>query len=142
MKQNKPTVSVDVFVFKNKQVLLGKRKNKFTQGFTYAPPGGHLEIGETLRQCAVREVGEETGLSVKLDDVIGIHENNTYGKHYVIVCFKAKWTDGKPELVEPDNCLGWQWYDIDNLPAPLFANNLTTIKNFEKGIIADTREKL
>lgn len=139
MKQSKPTVSVDVFVFKGKRLLLGKRKDKFIGRFTYAPPGGHLELCETLRQCAVREVKEETGLSVKLDDVIGIHENNTYGKHYVIICFKAEWIKDEPQLLEPDNCLGWQWYDLDNLPSPLFANNLTTIKNFEKGVIADIR---
>lgn len=142
MEQDRPTVSVDVFVFKGKRLLLGKRKDKFARAFTYAPPGGHLEVGETLRQCAVREVKEETGLSVKLDDVVAIHENNTYGKHYVIICFRAKWTGGEPQILESENCLGWGWYSLGDLPIPLFANNLMTIRNFQKGIIADKKKRL
>jgi len=142
MKNSKPIVSVDVFIYKNNQILLGKRKDSFTEIPAFAPPGGHLENGETLRNCALREVKEETGLTVRLEDVVTIHENNTYRKHFVIICFKAKWIKGIPRIMEPDNCHFWKWYSFSNLPKPLFANNLLTIKNIKRKIIADKRKSL
>lgn len=142
MGVQKPVVAVDVFIYKDNQILLGKRKDSFIKDPTFAPPGGHLENGETLRKCALREVKEETGLSVELEDVVTIHENNTYGKHYVIICFKAKWVNGEPKVLEPDQYYFWKWYGLDNLPKPLFANNFLTIKNIERKIIADKRETL
>lgn len=142
MKKQKPVVSVDVFIYKNNQILLGKRKDKFTKYPTFAPPGGHLENGETLRNCAIREVKEETGLTIKLEDAITIHENNTYGKHFVIICFKANWIKGKPKVMEPDKCYYWKWYNLNNLPRPLFANNLLTIKNIKRKIFVDKRKVL
>ena len=140
--QQKVYISVDVFIFKNGSVLLGKRKNKYTHDYTYAPPGGHLDIGETLRECALREVKEETGLSIVLDDAMVIHENYTQKKHYVIIGFKAKWIKGRPKVLEPQKCIGWDWYALDNLPEPLFANNDIAIKNIKQGIIVDKRKKL
>lgn len=142
MENSRPIISVDIFVYKNNQILLGKRKDNFTKNSTFAPPGGHLENGETLRNCALREVKEETGLIVKLEDVVTIHENNTYGKHYVIICFRAKWIRGKPKVLEPEKCYFWEWYSLSNLPEPLFANNLIAIKNLRKKIFADKRKSL
>lgn len=142
MPNQKPTISVDVFIYKKNKILLGKRKDSFIKFPTFAPPGGHLKNGETLRNCAIREVKEETSLTVKLEDVVTIHENNSYGNHYVIICFKVKWIKGKPKVLEPNKCYFWKWYSLNNLPEPLFGNNLITIKNIKRGIFADKRKSL
>ncbi len=33
----------------------------------------------------------------------------------------ADWLSGEPNVMEPDKCEGWAWYDLNNLPKPLFA---------------------
>ena len=48
-------------IFREGKVLIGKRKSKLGKG-EWGFPGGHLEHGETLIGCAIRETKEETGL--------------------------------------------------------------------------------
>ena len=55
----RPQVGVGVLITKDDLVLLMKRQNSHGDG-TWAPPGGHLEYGETPEECAMRETQEET----------------------------------------------------------------------------------
>ena len=61
MKNDYPRVGIGVIVMRNGLVLLGERIGAHGAG-TWALPGGHLEFGESVEQCARREVWEETGL--------------------------------------------------------------------------------
>lgn len=63
IQPQRPKVGVGVLIVKGSSVLLGKRKGSAGAG-TWATPGGHLEFGESWAQCAVREVHEETGLTL------------------------------------------------------------------------------
>jgi 8-oxo-dGTP diphosphatase len=38
-------------------------------------PGGHLAIGESFEECVAREIAEETGLTVALEGLLGIHNS-------------------------------------------------------------------
>ena len=67
----------------NNQVLVQKRV-KYWCGITF--PGGHLENGESLYDSAVREVKEETGLTVKNLKYCGMvhwHNNQTQDRYFV-----------------------------------------------------------
>jgi ADP-ribose pyrophosphatase YjhB (NUDIX family) len=79
-----PCVGVGVIVLRDGLVLLGQRIGSHGAG-TWALPGGHLEFGETVEQCAAREVLEETGLDIEVV-ARGPYTNDMFpeeGKHYV-----------------------------------------------------------
>jgi 8-oxo-dGTP diphosphatase len=110
-----------VIIVRDEQILLGERKSAHGFG-TWAPPGGHLEFGETVEDCAKRETLEETGLI--LGNVsFGPFTNDIFlaqDKHYVTLFLTAICSVGEPKLLEPDKCCGWKWFNWDQLPRPLF----------------------
>ena len=117
----RPKVGVAVIVIKDNQVLLGKRRNAHGAG-TWCFPGGHLEFGETIQECARREVLEETGLVVT-NLRLTTYTNDmfeTEGKHYVTLYVIADHASGKAQRREPEKSDGWGWFSWDNLPRPLF----------------------
>lgn len=116
-----PRVGVGVIVMRGGRVLLGERRGAHGAG-TWALPGGHLEFGETVEQCARREVDEETGLQL-VDVQRGPWSSDVFvaeGRHYVTLFVLAACAVGEPAVREPDKCAGWQWFDWAALPAPLF----------------------
>lgn len=116
-----PRVGVGVIVLKDGKVLLGKRKHSHGDG-TWNFPGGHLEFGESLEDCAAREVFEESGISISSVKK-GPYTNDyfeTENKHYITIFMVAECQTGEPQLMEPDKCEIWDWFDWDNLPTPRF----------------------
>lgn len=130
--ENIVRVGVGVYLFNPQhQVLLGLRKSAHGNG-TWCPPGGHLEFGESNEQAAIREVKEETNISVNPENISlqGI-TNDFYkesNKHYITLHFFCKNFTGEPQLMEPDKCEKWQWFDLDNLPKNLFLSNQNFLK--------------
>lgn len=124
---NKVSVGVGVIIMRENRILLGKRKGSHGED-TWATPGGHLEFGESVEQCAIREVLEETGLCVKkitkLDFTNDIFTEEN--KHYITLFVKADYEGGEPVLNEPNKCEQWRWCDMNNLPNPLF----TSLENY------------
>ena len=121
MEQNKPKVGVAIIIRKNNKVLLGKRIGSHGNG-TWHFPGGHLEFFESLENCAKREIEEEVGIQINnikfltITNDFFIKEN----KHYITVFMMSDYQDGKVETIEPDKCEGWEWFEWNNFPTPLF----------------------
>ncbi|MEW4354899.1 8-oxo-dGTP diphosphatase [Streptococcus pneumoniae] len=64
----------------------------------YAFPGGHIEKGESLHEAVVREVFEETGLTIVHPQLVGVkHWQTDAGIRYLVFCYKA--TEFSGELV-------------------------------------------
>jgi len=118
---NRPLIGVAVIVIKDNQVLLGKRKNAHGAN-TWAFPGGHLESNESITDCAVREVFEETGLGIK-NLRFGPYTNDIFAaenKHYVTLFVLADHESGAPEVKEPHKCEKWKWSPWPPRLKPLF----------------------
>lgn len=119
--EQKPKVGVGILIFKNGKGLLGKRKGELGRG-EYGSLGGHVELQERLEDAIKREVMEESGLTLKNVSYLCTTNLRKYApKHYLDIAFTAEVESGEPEVKEPDKLESWGWYDIDNLPQPLFA---------------------
>lgn len=120
---SKPAVGIGVIIENSQRlILVGKRKGSHAP--CYSIPGGHLEIGESFEQGAIREVAEETGLQISNPKVIAVTNNlDTYrqeGYHSISVILQVIHDNGHPRLMEPDKCEGWIWVDPRQLPQPHF----------------------
>ena len=121
MEKERPKIGVGVIVKKGNTVLVGKRKNAHGDG-TWSFPGGHLEFGESVEDCAKREVEEETGLIVDVLEKVKFTNDifKEEGKHYVTLYLTTSWNGGDPEVREPDKCEEWRWVKWEEIPRPLF----------------------
>ena len=115
---DRPYVGVGVVVFRGNHVLLAKR-GKQPRRFTWSIPGGAQEINETIRDAAIREVREETGLEINilgLVDVVDSINRDDDGRtqfHYTLVDFFAEWESGKP--VAGDDVVDVKWVPLEML---------------------------
>jgi len=118
---DKPQVGVAVVVFKQGKILLGKRK-KSPGANTWQCPGGFMQVGESVFECARREVEEETGLVIHNLEY-GPYTNNRFvneGIHTVTLYVFAEYLSGEAVVKEKDLAKSWQWFDLTELPQPLF----------------------
>ena len=114
-----PRVGVGVVLLRDGQVFLAKRHGSHGED-TWASAGGHLELGESLEECARREAQEELGVTVGSLRFLCISNIVAYGKHYVDIEFLGDIGEQKPRLAEPEGFSESGWFPLDNLPAPLF----------------------
>ena len=109
---DKPIVGVGGVVIENGRALLIRRGTEPLLG-QWSIPGGTLELGETLSEGTVRELQEETGLEVRVLDMIEVFERINFGHgadeswntsqerrrprfHFVIVDYLCERTSGTP----------------------------------------------
>lgn len=126
-----PRVGVAVIVCHEGRVLVGQRIGPAHGSGTWQFPGGHLEPFESVESCAVREVLEETGLTVRVV-APGPYVNAIFDddRHYVTLFVVAEVVvaasdatgvvPAEAELREPDKCAEWRWCAWDALPTPHF----------------------
>lgn len=109
-----PLVGVGALIWRSDlgQVLLVQRSREPSLGL-WALPGGLVEIGETLAEALVREVAEETGLTVQPGPFIGSFEpivRDDDGRvrfHYVVLDYLAFWQAGEPQAGDDASDVGW-----------------------------------
>lgn len=94
-----PRVGVGIVTLRGDEVLLVQRSREPARGL-WTFPGGMVELGESLRAAAAREMKEETGLEVEIGEVADVFErvdtapDGRIRYHYVIVDFIARVREG------------------------------------------------
>ncbi len=93
------------------KILLQNRVKKDWQG--YALPGGHVEPGESFVDAVIREMKEETGLTVIEPRLAGVKQFPIENGRYVVLLFKA--TQWSGNLISSDEGQ-MEWIEYDSLP--------------------------
>jgi len=117
-----PRTGVGAMVIKDEKILLVKRGVEPNKG-RWAIPGGMLKLGETMRECAAREILEETGVTVAIGECIYVFdliERDEAGEikfHFVVIDFTALYVSGEPKGADDAEEAGWfAPEDLDDLP--------------------------
>ena len=115
---DRPLVGVGAVIVHEGRAVIVQRGTEPLKG-QWSVPGGALEIGETLRQCAIREALEETGLQVEAGEVLEVFDAiyaETDGRilyHYVLIDFACKLLGG--ELKAGGDAVQAKWVTAEEL---------------------------
>ena len=83
-------------------------------GGGWSLPGGAVEQGETLEQAVIREVKEETNLTIEAGEIVAVNEAifEEKGHHALFITFKAKVIEGEISIIDKDEISEIEWVDI------------------------------
>jgi 8-oxo-dGTP diphosphatase len=115
-----PVVGVGAVIVRDHRVLLIRRGTAPLLG-EWSLPGGVLECGETLREAAVREAHEETGLLIETGEMLGVYERvirddaDRVRYHFVLIDFLCIAIGG--DLKAGSDAADVRWFSREELPA-------------------------
>lgn len=127
---DRPLVGVGAVIVHDNRVVIVQRGTEPLKG-QWSVPGGALEVGETLRECAAREALEETGLQVEAGEVLEVFDaiyrepDGRIQYHYVLIDFKCRLVGG--ELRAGADALDAKW---------------VTAKDLDRFSVAETAKKV
>lgn len=96
-----PIVGVGIVCFRGEDVLMIRRGKPPREG-AWSLPGGRQKLGETVRDCALRELHQETGVEAEIGPLVDVVDSLTRDGdggleyHYTLVDFRADWSGGEP----------------------------------------------
>jgi 8-oxo-dGTP pyrophosphatase MutT (NUDIX family) len=137
-------VGVGVVVLNDRSwILLERRRDCGLWGL----PGGRIEPGESIREAALREVREETGLTVEVQRLIGVYSepcgriatypDNGDVVHLVDIMLEASVISGKLSCSEES--LEVRFFDPGNLPADLVPPAVAPLRDILEGRVGVVR---
>lgn len=130
-------IGAHLYLERDGKILLGLRH----PDSPFAPLQHHFLAGhceyESAVACLVREAREEAGLVVDADDVEFVHAVHLLDapgtQPRMQLVFRARSWQGEPRVLEPDKCVGWDWWPADALPEPTVAYTRAAIEGIRKG---------
>jgi ADP-ribose pyrophosphatase YjhB (NUDIX family) len=115
-----PLVGVGAIIIEDGRIALVKRAHPPLQA-EWSIPGGALDVGELVREAAVREAHEETGLIVEPGELLGVYDRvlrdagQRVQYHYVLIDFLCRRVGG--ELKAASDAAEVRWFTREELPA-------------------------
>ena len=136
--RNKAIPASYLFLEKDGKFLIARRCNTGYQDGNYQVPAGHLEEDELPSEALIREVKEEIGIDLSLNEIELVHisyrpkHDNTDDR--IDFFFRSnKWT-GEIENMEPNKCDYLKWVAIDELPENMTPHVRDAMECMQKGI--------
>ena len=102
---DRPFLAVSAAIIRDGRVLVARRARAPALDI-WTMPGGVVEQGETLTEALIREIQEETAMTIEPVTLAGHREvlvrddDKRVSRHFVILCFAARWISGEPQLNE------------------------------------------
>jgi len=131
-------VGFGVLILKDNKVLLGKRhedpekaSSLLNGAGTWTMPGGKLDFGETFEEGAKRETMEETGIKLNKVDVICVNNDMVETAHFITIGLFSDDFEGEPQVLEPDEITEWGWFDLNELPNPIYFPSAKVLENYK-----------
>jgi ADP-ribose pyrophosphatase YjhB (NUDIX family) len=112
-----PVVGVGAVIWKGDRFLLIQRGHQPGLG-TWSFPGGRQELGETVYQAVEREIREETGLTIRILDIVTVvdlihRDGDAIRYHYTVIDVVAEWVAG--EAVASSDAAAVAWVTPDGI---------------------------
>ncbi|MBW2966521.1 NUDIX domain-containing protein [Candidatus Woesearchaeota archaeon] len=130
-------VGIGIMILRDGKILLGKRHedpekadSELHGEGTWTMPGGKIEFGESFEECAKREVLEETGIILGKTKLISITNDAVKDAHFVTLGMLCEDFNGEAKVMEPEEITEWKWFDLNDLPKPMFFPAEKIAKNY------------
>ena len=119
-----PKVAVLAFIEENEKVLLVKRAIDPGRG-KWACPAGFVEHDEDPADAVIREVNEETGLIVWIEEILEIFPKKDEGLADIVIAYRVSIEGGQIQAADDAEEVGW--FGRDELPELVFYPSLTLV---------------
>ncbi len=114
-------VGVGVCVNTKNGYVLMKRQGSHGAG-EWALPGGKIDLGETIIECAVREVMEEIGMVLEDAEIMPIVTDDFFPNNQYVTLYVHGYAHGEPKIMEPEKASELLVISKqEELPTPLFS---------------------
>ncbi len=139
MKSEKYKLIVAVYLLfrKEDKILLLRRANTGYADGQYGLVAGHLDAGESLRQAAVREAKEESGVDIDEKNLIlktTMHRKKEEDERVGFFYEPTHWS-GELRNIELDKCDDLRWFPLNELPENVIPYIRQAIECYKNGII-------
>jgi len=122
-----------LLLVKDNKILLLRRFNTGYEDGKYSLPAGHVDEGESIEGCLIKEAKEEIGISVARENLELKHvmhrKATDYNGERLDFFFSCTSWKGEIKNMEPDKCDDLSWFEIDELPDNLIFYVQTAIIN-------------
>ena len=117
-KKKRPHYQVAAgLIWSKGKLLIAQRPSEGLLGGLWEFPGGKQESGESLEECLVREIREELGIAIAVEEYLTCVDHGYSHFSITLHAFKAQYVSGTPQAIE---CAAWRWVAPEQLATYVF----------------------